>query len=282
MFCKGLSKLCLSKTKLAFYSDILEGYSLHFFMIGHILMVKIACNNIVFPNIKAIFFDKDGTLEDSHFFLHELARERVNQIALTHPKIKDSLLLTLGISHNGIDPKGLMAVGSRQDNELAAAAYLASSGCGWFTAREIANKAFENAAQKVRPTKENSPIFADSLEVIKTLAVANLKLGIISADSTVGIQTFMERENISSYFQLAIGSDLNLSKPNPLLYLKACKILNVRPQNTLMIGDSLGDIQMAQKASARGTIGISWYNPTAKHLDTATVTIDNLKKLKIM
>lgn len=245
-------------------------------------MVKIACNGIIFPNIRAVFFDKDGTLEDSRSFLQELARERVNQIAITHPNIKDNLLLALGITPEGIDPKGLMAVGSRQDNEFAAAAYIASSGCGWFAAREIAKSAFENAAQKVQPNKENSPIFTDSLEVIKTLATANLKLGIISADSTDGIQTFMKRENISSYFHLAMGSDLNLSKPNPLLYLKACKILNVPPQNTLMVGDSLGDIKMAQEAKARGTIGISWYNPMAQHLDTATVTIDNLKKLQII
>ena len=245
-------------------------------------MVKIACNGTIFPNIKAIFFDKDGTLEDSRFFLQELALRRVSQIALTHPNIKDNLLLTLGITPEGIDPKGLMAVGGRHDNELAAAAYIASSGCGWFVAREIAHKAFENAGRKIRPTKENSPIFTDSLAVIKTLAAANLKLGIISADSTEGIQNFLQRENISSYFQLAIGSDFNLSKPNPLLYTKACKILNVRPQNTLMVGDSLGDIQMAQEAHARGTIGIAWNNPTAKYLDTATVTIDNLKKLQII
>ena len=244
-------------------------------------MVKIACNGTIFPNIKAIFFDKDGTLEDSRFFLQELARERVNQIALTHPNIKDNLLLALGITQEGIDPKGLMAVGTRQDNELAAAAYIASSGCGWFAAREIARDAFEKATQKVQPSKENSPIFADSLAVIK-IAAANLKLGIISADSTEGIQNFLQRENISSYFQLAMGSDFNLSKPNPLLYIKACKILNVRPQNTLMVGDSIGDIQMAREANARGTIGITWHNPTAKHLATATVTIDNLKKLQII
>ena len=244
-------------------------------------MAKIACNGIIFPNIKAIFFDKDGTLEDSRFFLQKLAQERVGQIAITHPHLKDNLLTAFGVER-GINPEGLMAVGSRQDNEVAAAAYIASSGCGWFSALKIARNAFEKAATQVKPNRENSPIFTDSIEVLKTLAAANLKLGIISADSTVGIQTFMERENISSYFQLALGSDLNLSKPNPLLYLKACKILNVKPQNTLMVGDSLGDIQMAREANARGTIGISWDNPTAKHLDSATVTIDHLKKLKIM
>lgn len=245
-------------------------------------MVKIFCNGVLFPNIKAIFFDKDGTLEDSRIFLQQLAKERVNQIAITHPNIKDSLLLALGISHKGIDAKGLMAVGSRQENELAAAAYIARGGCSWFYAKETAEKAFTIAAQKVQPNKENSPIFTDSLEVLKTLATANLKLGIISADSTAGIQSFVERENISSYFQLALGSDFNLSKPNPLLYLKACKILNVQPKHTLMVGDSLGDILMAQEANARGTIGISWHDSESNHLNSAIVKIANLKEIKVV
>ena len=46
-------------------------------------MATIVCNGVVFPKIRAIFFDKDGTLEDSRLFLQQLAKERVNQIAKT-------------------------------------------------------------------------------------------------------------------------------------------------------------------------------------------------------
>ncbi|VEP13781.1 Haloacid dehalogenase superfamily enzyme, subfamily IA [Hyella patelloides LEGE 07179] len=244
-------------------------------------MAEIACNDVIFSDIKAIFFDKDGTLEDSRLFLQELAQERVNQIAISMPQIADSLLIALGVTDNGLDPKGLMAVGSREENELAAAAYIASSGCGWFAAKELAHRAFDKVANKVMPNRKSSPMFPGSLEVLKSLAATNLKLGIISADSTVGIKTFVEREQINSYFQLLLGSDRILSKPSPLLYLKACQMLNVQPYNTLMVGDSLGDILMAQQANARGTIGISWDNPTAKHLDSATVIIDNLDVIKV-
>jgi phosphoglycolate phosphatase len=239
-------------------------------------MVKIVCNKVIFPQINAIFFDKDGTLEDSRLYLEKLAQERVNQIAIIVPQIANDLLLAFGITEKSLDPRGLMAVGSRKENELAAAAYVASSGCGWFAAKEIVSDAFNRAAAKVFPDRQSSPMFAGSLEVIQSLAATNLKLGIISADSTEGIKAFMEREKIDSYFQLALGSDENLSKPNPQLYLKACRLLNVRPKNTLMVGDSLGDIQMAQQANARGTIGITWHNSKANHLDLATVTIDRL------
>ena len=242
-------------------------------------MVNIACNGIILSDIEAIFFDKDGTLEDSRLFLLELARERVKQIAI--PEITDSLLLSFGIKENHLDPKGLMAVGSREENELAAAAYIASSGCGWFIAKDMAKEAFNKAAEKVIPTQKSSPIFPGSLEVLETLAEANLKLGIISADSTEGIQDFVQREKLESYFQLLLGSDTNLSKPDPLLYLKACKLLNVSAHKTLMIGDSLWDISMAQQANSSGTIGICWGSSQAKHLDTATVIIDNLAAIKV-
>lgn len=245
-------------------------------------MVKIVCDGVIFPQIRAVFFDKDGTLEDSRLFLEELARERVNQIALITPHIAENLLLAFGVTEKGLDSQGLMAVGSREENELAAAAYIASSGRGWFMAKDIAHHAFNVAAKKVIPNRENSPMFAGSLAVIQSLAATNLKLGIISADSTEGIKAFMEREKIDSYFQLALGSNSNLSKPDPQLYLKACRLLNVQPKNTLMVGDSLGDIQMAYQANARGTIGISWQNPTANHLDSATVTIDNLAAIQII
>ena len=245
-------------------------------------MVTIACNGVVFPNIKAILFDKDGTLEDSRLFLQQLARERVQQIAVTIPSITENLLLSLGITEKGLDPKGLMAVGSRQENELAAAAYIAISGCGWFAAKDIARQAFDRAAVKIKPSKRSSPLFSGSLEVIQSLVNANIKLGIISADSRQGVKHFLDREQINSYFQVALGSDPSLSKPSPLLYLKGCEILGIEPQNTLMVGDSLSDILMAEQANARGIIGIHWGSPNAQHLNRASVTIDRLGAIQIL
>lgn len=246
-------------------------------------MAKIACNGVIFSEIEAIFFDKDGTLEDSRSFLEELAQERIQQVALTVPNFnKKQLLLALGIREKGINPKGLMAVGSRQENELATAAYVASSGYDWFTAKDIVQKAFDRAAEKVFPTKQSSPIFDGSLRVIQSLAANQIKLGIISADSTEGINAFTKREKIDDYFQLVLGSNSSLSKPDPKFYLEACKKLNVPAKNTLMVGDSLGDIQMAQQAGAAGTIGISWHDLTNNHLDLATVIIDDLTAIQII
>lgn len=264
-------------------------------------MVDVVCHGLTFTGVKAIFFDKDGTLEDSRLFLCELARKRVEAIVAIVPEIEEltsTLLLTFGIGDHavpwqsqdravpwqsqGLDPQGLMAVGSYQENKLAAAAYIASQGYSWWDSQALAEQAFRQAERQIVPDRHNSPLFPGCLEVLKSLHSAGVQLGIISADSNQGIDSFVARENIGDYFQVLLGSDRNLSKPNPLLYLKACELLEVDPQDTLMIGDAIGDITMAQQANAQGTLGITWGEPFAEHLSSASLAIDNLAAIRVL
>ena len=245
-------------------------------------MVNITCNGITFSEVKAIFFDKDGTLENSRQYLLQLTKERIKQISEITPNIANSLALALGIANNRLNPQGLMAVGSKHENEIGAAAYVASYGYGWQKAREIVRQAFIRAQAEIVPNKINSPIFPGARNVIQTLVEAKVPLGIISADSVMQIQDFVARENIENYFEILLGSDKYLSKPDPSLYLKACELLKVKPQNTLMVGDSVGDIVMAEQAEARATIGIDWHNSSASYLDRATVKISDLQEIKVI
>lgn len=245
-------------------------------------MAKIVCNGITFSEVKAIFFDKDGTLEDSSQYLLQLTQARVRQIARVAPSVADSLALALGLEDNRLDPEGLMAVGSKQENELAAAAYISSDRYNWHEAKEIAKQAFAIAQQEVHPNQANSPIFPGARTVIQALVTEGVPLGIISADSNEKIKEFVVRENLENYFEVLLGSDQYLSKPDPALYLKACKLLGVLPQNTLMIGDSVGDLVMAEQAQAQGTIGICWHDSTASYLDRAAVKISNLQEIKVI
>ncbi|MEM9272287.1 MAG: HAD family hydrolase [Cyanobacteria bacterium P01_F01_bin.143] len=244
-------------------------------------MIKIICKDTIFTDIKAIFFDKDGTLEDSRNYLFQLVNERIRLLSGNKIEIKGYLPKIFGIEAEKIDPKGLMAVGSRQDNELAAATLIASSGCGWYQARAIAHQAFEQAARNITPNKESSPIFPGALNVLQQFGQTQCQLGIISADSLTGINRFVEQEKLQKYFQVLVGSDRDLQKPDPKLYLQACQSLDIDPKNTLMVGDSVGDILMAQQAGAAGTIGICWSNSDNAHLSQADVTIIRLEDIKI-
>ena len=242
-------------------------------------MATIICREVNFSNIDAIIFDKDGTLEDSQTFLRELGQKRARLIDAQIPGIGEPLLMAFGIQDGTLDPAGLMAVGSRRENEIAAAAYVAETGKSWFESVQIARSAFSQASQYFNHAS-TSPLFAGSLEVLKLLQEAGLKLGILSADSTAQVQAFVDRHQLSAYIGLTMGVDRQLIKPDPALFLQACRALAVTPQATLMVGDSQGDIQMAREAGAAGAIGICW-GSRAAHLEAADAVISNLDEIQI-
>lgn len=242
-------------------------------------MTAIQCGDVRFANIQAIVFDKDGTLEDSEAYLRNLGQKRSRLIDAQIPGIGDPLLMAFGINGDTLDPTGLLAVGSRRETEIAAAAYIAETGRGWLESLAIAHRAFDEADQFVGTAP--SPLFVGSLEVLKYLSEAGLKLGILSAASTERVRAFVDRHQLSNYVQLQMGVDRGPSKPDPALFLQACQTLGVEPSATLMVGDSIGDIEMARQAGAAGCIGICWGKPEAAHLQTADVAIAQLDEIQI-
>ena len=243
-------------------------------------MATIQCKDVKFSNIQAIVFDKDGTLEDSQEYLRALGQKRSRLIDAQIPGTGEPLLMAFGILDDKLDPTGLLAVGSRGETEIAAAAYIAETGRGWLESRAIARRAFEEADQFIGTAP--SPLFVGSLEVLKYLSEAGLKLGILSAATTARVQAFVERHHLGDYVQLQMGVDQGPSKPEPALFLQACQKLGVEPSATLMVGDSVGDIEMARAAGAAGCIGICWGKPTAAHLETADVAITGLDQIQIL
>ncbi|WP_013321378.1 HAD family hydrolase [Gloeothece verrucosa] len=244
-------------------------------------MVSIICQNREFSQIQAIIFDKDGTLENSENHLLELGIKRARLIDAQIPGIEAPLLMAFGITENKLDPTGLMAVGSRYENQIAAAAYIAETGRSWFESLTLAEKAFA-LADNYRASRLTSPLFSGCLEVLKELAAAGLKLGILSADSTANVKNFIEHHQLSNYIQLAMGATPGLNKPSPDLFIQACQKLAVEPQFTLMVGDAQVDLEMARLAKAAGVIGICWNNPQATHLKQADVLITRLEQIQIV
>ncbi|ACK65874.1 HAD-superfamily hydrolase, subfamily IA, variant 1 [Rippkaea orientalis PCC 8801] len=244
-------------------------------------MVTIRCGQIEFNNIEAIIFDKDGTLENSQSYLRELGLRRARLIDAQIPGIGEPLLMAFGIQNNHLDPTGLMAVGSRQENKIAAAAYIAETGRSWFESLAIANHAFTEADQYLPRNSLTSPLFLGSLDVLKLLSEAGLKLGILSAASTKNVHDFVKEHQLSDYIQLMMGVEGTLSKPDPRLFIQACQSLGVAPHATLMVGDSQGDITMAQQGGAAGTIGICWGNSQAAHLQKADIIITQIDQIQL-
>ncbi len=241
-------------------------------------MVTIKCKDVNFSNIQAILFDKNGTLEDSEVFLRSLAQKAARIIDAQIPGIGEPLLMAFGVNGDFLDPAGLVSVASRRETEIAAAAYIAETGRSWFESLKIARQALADAEKYVGKTP--SPLFVGSLEILKNLSEAGLKLGILSAATTAEVQEFVETHQLSNYIQLEMGVDEGPSKPDPVLFLQACAKLGVEPTATLMVGDSAGDMQMARNAKAAGCIGITWINKP-ENVPGADVVINQLDEIQV-
>ncbi|WP_445634667.1 HAD family hydrolase [Nostoc sp. DSM 114161] len=242
-------------------------------------MVTIKCRNVTFYNVQAILFDKNGTLEDSEIFLRSLAQKAARLIDAQVPGVGEPLLMAFGVNGNILDPAGIVSVASRRETEIAAAAYIAETGRGWFECLKIARQALDDAEKYVGLTP--SPLFVGSLEILKYLHEAGIKLGILSAATNDEVKQFVAHHQLSDYIQLEMGVDEGPSKPDPVLFLQACQALGVEPSATLMVGDSIGDMQMARDAKAAGCIGITWVG-NLDNVKGADVAINQLDEIQIL
>ncbi|NJM20213.1 MAG: HAD family hydrolase [Richelia sp. RM2_1_2] len=241
-------------------------------------MATIKCRDTTFSNIQAILFDKNGTLEDSEKDLRNLAQKAARIIDAQIPGIGEPLLMAFGVNGDILDAAGLMAVASRQETEIATAAYIAETGRSWIESLEIARKSLDEADTYLGNSA--APLFPGSLEILQKLSQAGLKLGILSAATTAEVNNFVAFHQLGEYINLKMGVDGNIFKPEPALFLQACEKLGVEASSTLMVGDSVGDMQMARNAQAAGCIGITWIG-RLENVRGADVVINNLDEIQV-
>jgi phosphoglycolate phosphatase len=221
-------------------------------------VVTLRCLDKTFENIQAIIFDKDGTLANVESYLIQLAQKRSRLVDAQVPGVQEPLLMAFGIERNQINPMGLQAVGSRQENQIAAAAYIAETGRTWAEALQIAATAFQEADSYLQPKAPQTPLFADLHPWLTRFAQQGIHLGILSSDISPHVQEFIAEYELAQIMQASLGSSDNLGKPDPAFYQRLCQELDVEPAQTLMIGDSTLDMAMAQSAGAAGRIGVTW------------------------
>lgn len=242
-------------------------------------MATISCGDQTFCNVEAILFDKDGTLADSRNFLIALARQRSRFVEAQVSGVEASLLRTFGLVDGRVNPVGLIAVSTRQEDEIATAACIAAAGRDWIEAKTIAQTALLNADRALPRKSELTPPFDGIPLLLKSLADSDLKIGILSADTEENVQDFVKLYDFADYFQLQMGSCNGLSKPDPRLLHLACQALDVSPAATLVIGDSSADIELARQGGAIAGVGVTWGGTHPHQLANADVIVDRCDQI---
>jgi phosphoglycolate phosphatase len=245
-------------------------------------VVTLCCGQLTYSGIAAILFDKDGTLANVEAYLMELGRHRLQLLAARFPEAYEPLCNIFNLNLDHLKPEGLLAVASRRDCEVAAAAIVAASGYSWVFALEAVQTSFRDADQAYPSKATQTPVFEGIVKLLQGLRAASLKIGILSADTLDNVQDFVEYYQLQAEVQLWMGVESGPSKPDPNLFWQACTALQVEPHATLMVGDAETDMLMGHAAGAVGCIGASWGWRLPPRLATADVHLTSPQDIQIL
>ncbi len=106
------------------------------------------------------------------------------------------------------------------------------------------------------------PLYDGAREVIAALAARDdMVLGIATGKSVRGVVRMFKEHGFAGYFSTVQTSDHHPSKPHPAMIELAMKEVGVAPRDTVMIGDTTYDVEMAVNAGVKA-LGVSWgYHP---------------------
>jgi phosphoglycolate phosphatase len=212
--------------------------------------------------LKLIIFDIDGTIVDSQHMICAAMQQAFAAHAIVCPP-RDKLLSIVGLSL----PDAFERLGE---------------GAPDFPVATLVTQ-YKDAFFALRQADEHrEPLYPGAAETIAALArEPDVLLGIATGKSQRGVRTVLGRHDLLQLFSVIKTADDAPSKPHPGMVLDAMRETDVGPAHTVVIGDSIYDMEMARGAGA-DAIGVSWgYHPPASlQRSGARIVVDDYAALR--
>lgn len=117
---------------------------------------------------------------------------------------------------------------------------------------------YKDAFRTLRQKSDHSePLYPGAVEALDNLEAAGVLLGVATGKSRRGLVETLDRHGLARRFAVLKTADDAPGKPNPDMLLAAMEETGASPQTTVMIGDTVFDIEMARNAEI-SAIGVSW------------------------
>lgn len=186
---------------------------------------------------RLVVFDCDGTLVDGQAAICESMEEAFAAAQLAPPGRNDirrivGLSLPLALRH-------LAPEASEDQRAIVLEQYKTS-----FSGRRLSGRLEE-------------PLFDGIATLIEQLVQEGWILGVATGKSDRGLRACLETHGIRDRFVTLQTADRHPSKPDPGMLIAALAEADATPADSVMIGDTSFDMEMARDAGVRA-IGVAW------------------------
>lgn len=103
----------------------------------------------------------------------------------------------------------------------------------------------------------NEPLFDGVQAVVEALHSQGWSLGVATGKSDRGLNSLLSAHGLSGLFCTLQTADRHPSKPHPAMLEAAMAEAGAAPADTVMIGDTTYDMEMARAAGVRA-LGVAW------------------------
>jgi phosphoglycolate phosphatase len=202
--------------------------------------------------LRLIVFDMDGTLIDTHGLIAENAIAAFKAAGLPEPTSAD-IRGIIGLSL----PVAVATLSGSDD-------------------RAFVDRVVEDYKHRYRVSldlaADREPLFPGALEALDALRdEPDTLVGLATGKGLTGVERILDKHGIADRFVTLQTPDHNPSKPHPGMLLRAMEQTGVGPDRTLMVGDTIFDIELAVNAGV-SSIGVSWGYHEVEDLKTAGAT----------
>lgn len=200
--------------------------------------------------IKAILFDKDGTLIDYHQSWGPTNRRAAKIASAGDAQLEARLLALAGFdSATGLTrADSLFAAGNTEE----IARTWVKAGCVYplKALTQTLDELFQQSAKYAVPVGDLFALFRD----LQALGIA---IGIASSDSETAIRLMLEVFGLSDFVSFVAGYDSGYGwKPEPGMLLQFAAVVGVPVREIAVIGDNLHDMAMAKAGGAGLRVGV--------------------------
>ncbi|HKY02867.1 MAG TPA: phosphoglycolate phosphatase [Burkholderiales bacterium] len=183
---------------------------------------------------RAVLCDLDGTLLDT---AQDLANAANRMLADMKLPLRTASEISRYIG-KGIPTLVHRSLSGRLDGKADAALY------------ERALPLFEN--YYAEESGLNTRLYPGVLEGLAHLRAAGIPLACLTNKAERYTLDLLKDMDLASYFDLIVSGDsLPRKKPDPMPVLHACERLGATPDQALMVGDSMNDVEAARAAGVR-------------------------------